>query len=250
MTKTCPVCSKEYTADPKRLKFGRQTTCSRKCSYRMRAMGKSTQVQLTCAVCGKLHYKSPSKIKSKVSCCSKKCKGLAQTLGLILHRVTKKYVYTEESKARLIESVRRPKGKRVFHPLVCLNCGKPFEDRWWGRARKSGMTFCSLECCNEYRRGDKNPAWRGGHPDYYGSNWRSVRREVRERDNYTCQRCNKNPSRLPDVHHLKPIGTFETPEDGNYPENLVSLCHPCHMYVEWNGVDFEWPKQVPGLTGP
>jgi len=250
MNKTCPVCNKEYTADPKRLKFGRQTTCSRKCSYRMRSLRKLVQIELTCAVCGKTYSRSPSRIKSEVSCCSKECKGKAQTLGLIPHIVTKSYTYTEESKARLIEAVRRPKGKRSSHPLVCFNCGDKFEDRWWGKTRKSGLTFCSLKCCNEYRIGDKNPAWRGGHPEYYGSNWRSIRREVRARDKFTCQRCNQKPSRLPDVHHIIPVGAFDTPEEGNYPENLVSLCHPCHMYVEWNGLDFDWPKQLSEKIGP
>ncbi len=35
--RTCPVCSIEYYADPQRLKHGRQTTCSRFCSYKLRA---------------------------------------------------------------------------------------------------------------------------------------------------------------------------------------------------------------------
>jgi hypothetical protein len=33
----CPVCNKSYLADPGRLKHGRQTTCSRECSYAFRA---------------------------------------------------------------------------------------------------------------------------------------------------------------------------------------------------------------------
>ena len=32
----CPACSKEYEADPGRLKHGRQTSCSRECSYILR----------------------------------------------------------------------------------------------------------------------------------------------------------------------------------------------------------------------
>jgi hypothetical protein len=94
--------------------------------------------------------------------CSPDCKYQAERLGLVPHEISKKYTYTEESKARLLEAARRPKGKRVFHP--------------------------------------------------------------------------------PDVHHIKPIGSFSRPELGNTPDNLVSLCHPCHMLVEWNGMDFVWPK--------
>lgn len=244
MERTCPVCGTLYEADPQRLKFGRQTTCSKKCSYSFRSQKLITSEKITCANCGKTFTRCPSHIRSKhkLHYCSPECKYQAERIGLIPHEISKKYTYTEESKARLIEAARRPKGKRVFHPLTCLNCGKDFEDPWWGRARKSGMTFCSLTCCNLYRRGDKNPAWRGGHPEYYGPNWRSIRRAVRERDNYTYQRCGKKEKRAPDVHHIQPIGSFPKPELGNTPDNLVSLCHPCHMLVEWNGMDFSWPK--------
>lgn len=44
MTKTihriCPVCNTKYTAEAIRLKFGRQTTCSRRCSYDLRNRNK------------------------------------------------------------------------------------------------------------------------------------------------------------------------------------------------------------------
>ncbi|OGB20608.1 MAG: hypothetical protein A3I66_22850 [Burkholderiales bacterium RIFCSPLOWO2_02_FULL_57_36] len=33
---TCPVCGNNYFADPVRLKHGRQSTCSRACSYKLR----------------------------------------------------------------------------------------------------------------------------------------------------------------------------------------------------------------------
>ena len=49
----------------------------------------------------------------------------------------------------------------------------------------------------------------------------------------------------PDVHHIQPVGTFEDPEKANFLANVVSLCHPCHMYVEWHGLDFDWPPVQP-----
>jgi predicted HNH restriction endonuclease len=44
--------------------------------------------------------------------------------------------------------------------------------------------------------------------------------------------------RAPDVHHIKAIGSFATTEEANHLGNLVCLCHSCHMYVEWHGMDF------------
>ncbi len=33
----CPVCGATYLAEPARLRHGRQSTCSRACSYKLRA---------------------------------------------------------------------------------------------------------------------------------------------------------------------------------------------------------------------
>jgi 5-methylcytosine-specific restriction endonuclease McrA len=86
-----------------------------------------------------------------------------------------------------------------------------------------------------------NHFWRGGHEKYYGPTWQSARRAARERDDFTCRRCGKvmkPPHRLPDVHHIKPFKTFTNSEEANVLDNLISLCHRCHGYVEWNGIDF------------
>lgn len=37
ISRTCPVCGTSYLADLQRLKHGRQSTCSRDCSYKLRA---------------------------------------------------------------------------------------------------------------------------------------------------------------------------------------------------------------------
>ena len=175
----------------------------------------------------------PSAKKSKHGhdFCSRACHYKGRGMGLVKRVVTTPYTYTEESKARLREASSKPKGQRAFHPTLCLHCGKTFDDPNDGRRRKSGLTFCSLACCNSYRKGDKSP------------DWRPLQRAVRERDEYTCQRCGTKPDgRDPDVHHIRPVSSFENVNDANTPENLVTLCHPCHMYVEWNGMDFTWPR--------
>jgi 5-methylcytosine-specific restriction endonuclease McrA len=55
--------------------------------------------------------------------------------------------------------------------------------------------------------------------------WKRLRREIRKRDDYTCQECGKRQAsgkRAYHVHHI------------NYdlndlrPENLITLCRPCH----------------------
>lgn len=237
----CPVCASRYLADPKRLKRGRQTTCSRACSYKRRNLQKVRSAHdKPCPVCGHSVLRSASKLKSKHGSvfCSRNCHYKGRSLGLTKRIVTKPYTYTPEGKAALLAASRKPKGKRRHHYLTCLNCLKVFDDLNRGRKRRSGMIFCSLSCCNAYRKGASNPSWRGGHPEYYGPDWRKVRREVRERDGHMCLRCGAATQKWPDVHHIVPVSSFENPNDAHFLDNVVSLCHPCHMFVEWRGIDF------------
>ncbi len=75
----------------------------------------------------------------------------------------------------------------------------------------------------------------------YGSNWQRERQRAVERDRYRCQDCgmkqrehvDKYGKRL-DVHHIIPISEFETPENANFPENLITLCRECHE--KWSGL--------------
>lgn len=71
----CPVCGIIYNADPTRLKHGRQTTCSRVCSYKLRARNKQNGSEQTCPVCGKVFYRTLSQVKAKhgIACCSNEC---------------------------------------------------------------------------------------------------------------------------------------------------------------------------------
>jgi hypothetical protein len=170
--------------------------------------------------------------------CSRPCHYAGRSRGLTSREVTRPYTYTPESKAALIAASRKPKGKRTKRMITCCHCGTVKHDPSYGRKRLSGLAFCSLACCNAYRVGENNPAWRGGYVGYYGPSWRPARRAARERDSHQCRRCGRKLGRRPDVHHIQPFNTFASHEEANRVENLVSLCHSCHMYVEWRGIDF------------
>lgn len=89
--------------------------------------------------------------------------------------------------------------------------------------------------------GDANPNWAGGYENYYGSNWNRKRSEALERDSFECLVCGMVPeehhdryNRGLDVHHIRPVQTFDEPEDANTLDNLVTLCDRCHK--RWEGV--------------
>ncbi len=75
---------------------------------------------------------------------------------------------------------------------------------------------------------------------YYGSNWRSRREEIIQRDNYACRICKINRNETPrdlHVHHIRPAHEFVSTESVDYdsmnqPSNLITLCSGCHRTYE------------------
>ena len=66
--------------------------------------------------------------------------------------------------------------------------------------------------------------------------WKEIREKVFERDNHTCQICNKdNIEAKLIIHHIDEEdtgGTIGGPwNKNNKLENLVTLCHGCHVSV-------------------
>lgn len=62
---------------------------------------------------------------------------------------------------------------------------------------------------------------------YKSPKWIALARQIRKRDNFTCQRCGKNgPNDGGElhVHHIKPRGIGGS----NDPSNLITLCSDCH----------------------
>lgn len=89
---------------------------------------------------------------------------------------------------------------------------------------------------NDPPSGPDHYAWKE-NPDSidYGNNWSTQRKAARDRDDDTCQICGKETNgRHLDVHHIRPIKSFDSPEDANTLDNLITLCRKCHR--EWEGI--------------
>jgi hypothetical protein len=75
------------------------------------------------------------------------------------------------------------------------------------------------------RTGEKNHAWRGGlsYAPYTSSWTPALRRFIRERDKYTCQRCGEEQGDIAhDVHHI------DYDKKNCIHQNLITLCKRCH----------------------
>jgi G:T-mismatch repair DNA endonuclease (very short patch repair protein) len=97
----CPVCGVVYQADPARLKWGRQTTCSRVCSYRLRAHGLENKTRVVCATCGREFDRAVSHVKGKHGgqFCSRACHYAGRATGVTRRVVTTPYTVTETGRA-------------------------------------------------------------------------------------------------------------------------------------------------------
>lgn len=113
--RNCPICNVAYYAESTRLKFGRQTTCSRACSYILRGKNIQNNVALECATCGKKFNRAVSCVKGKhdSNFCSSACHYLGRSTGKSLRVVTKPYNVTEEGRAGWREGAKKTRKLRI-----------------------------------------------------------------------------------------------------------------------------------------
>lgn len=153
--------------------------------------------------------------------CSKKCYSQAQKLGL--HKNALGYKHTEETKKHLSEihtgkkapwTRERLLGKPPIYTPFILGC-KP-----WNK----GIKYLQIT-------GDRHPNWKGGckNRDRGTFEYKFWKNECFERDNYTCQICNKRGGYL-EVHHIKSWKDY--PELRYDVNNGQTLCKTCHGVVD------------------
>lgn len=74
--------------------------------------------------------------------------------------------------------------------------------------------------------------WRND-PINYGPDWDSKTSQVRMRDGYRCQICGiEEVNRTHDVHHIAPFRSYDSSEQANRLDNLVTVCPSCHNKAE------------------
>ena len=96
-------------------------------------------------------------------------------------------------------------------------------------ARARGPETCRR--MSEAKRGERHPNWRGGlaKREYTGDWTATLRRNIRERDRYTCRLCDTQQQDVAlDVHHV------DYNKAHHDPLNLVTLCRRCHQRTGFN----------------
>jgi len=168
----CKICQKEFEVTRSIFKRGSTKYCSVKCY----GISRRKILFRGCKICNNIFKIRPSQVKKGFGLyCSSKCAHIALKKG--------KFKY-------------------------CEVCNKKF---WIRTSKINKRKHCSRECYSlamSKNTGERNPNWKGGikslsliirNLDEYAK-WR---KEVFERDSYTCQDCGKDKSGHLEVHHEK-----------------------------------------------
>jgi len=109
------------------------------------------------------------------------------------------------------------------------------------KAKKGKIPYIASEQTKELfklsKMGSKNPNWRGGITAEYkrireSAKYRNWRKQVFERDSYTCQECGDRTGHNLEVHHIK--SRKEYPDLVFDLDNGITLCKKCHkMTSTW-----------------
>ena len=87
-------------------------------------------------------------------------------------------------------------------------------------------------------KGKNNPNWKGGIAIVkYPAEYFQRRDIIKERDNFTCQKCLVTTKQL-DVHHI------DYNKKNNNIFNLITLCHTCNNNCNSNRKYQEWQWKV------
>lgn len=135
--------------------------------------------------------------------------------------------------------------------LHCEDCGKPLKTIPWGK-QNAKVKYCPL--CKSKR--ERSGHWKGGTTpqrikEYTANKYKEFVKAVLQRDNYTCQECNRKSGdgrtlKL-HVHHIKPYA--ENPELRFEISNGITFCDECHWdtlrnHKRLNRVDKELNKRI------
>jgi 5-methylcytosine-specific restriction endonuclease McrA len=98
-------------------------------------------------------------------------------------------------------------------------------------AKKRRATIETKLKMSEAHKGSKCNLWKGGLSKCpYTEDWtRTLKRAIRERDNYICKICGEQQGKTThDVHHI------DYDKKNCDPKNLITLCHSCHSKTTFN----------------
>lgn len=192
--RTCPQCGNTFAANLYLIRYGEKhgRVAARCCSAKCRA-----------------DYRRNPARRHMVTCvrCSKQFDDWANRV------LTRKYCSKECARTRA-----EPAGK------TCLVCGIAYTVI---PSHSAESKTCSRKCAAVRTAIRQRKSGKEERTRLCTKRWKSIRRQVLERDAYRCTECGIDRGRI-HVHHKVP---WRDSRDDSL-ENLITLCNSCHMTAE------------------
>lgn len=129
---------------------------------------------------------------------------------------------------------------RTVFRILCDDCGEIFRNDEY-------RDVCDA-CRDPPDEADERTykGYKDRYTSYYGTDWRTIRDRVLDRDDHACRNCGMTDDEHRErddlfggglhIHHKTPAKDFNDRDEANDLSNLIALCAECHRDVE-NGVD-------------
>ena len=161
------------------------------CSYNCSHTSRRKRTTHTCPVCNKIFERQNWNISAKY--CSYKCKHKSQSSNIIL--------------------------------IKCNNCNKEFKRK---EHKINKHNFCSHFCQIEFNRGSNHYEYKEFlHDKNIKLALKQWAKFIKERDNYTCQKCGDDNKKILEAHHII-CRSIDINKQFEY-NNGITLCLSCHL---------------------
>lgn len=239
LTKRCLQCEEEFHVG-KKSKYDTAKFCSRECKGLYSSKhhtgengfayknGNRTLEKTTCKYCDKEIYKEKQHLNRwENNFCNSKCWG--------------KYQQEHTPKGE-----ENPQYSQVT--VICEWCEKEYKTY---KSTKNKTRFCSKQCRNDWQSymmsGENHHNWQGGIAEQRSLDWvsreyKKWRKQVFERDNYTCQLCGDNTGGNLNAHHIKSYKDY--PKLRRELTNGITLCERCHIEVHRKNIKLDIQSEL------
>lgn len=118
----------------------------------------------------------------------------------------------------------KPCSEETKKKLSKIHKGKSYHNKGFQKGHPTFVAPETYKKIGEYfkkigHRPHTNGNWKGGKIDY-------LKKKAKERDNFTCKKCNFSDKEIMQVDHKKPKSLF--PDLYEVLDNLITLCPNCH----------------------
>lgn len=242
---TCQVCQRAF----RRNCMPRVVETVKYCSRRCKGIARRKPLEsATCPICGTEFGREAGTSEHK-TCGKRACRNAlmaqskrGQTRQIVTDAFRQKMREIRLALAHTGDKASNWKGGPVTR--TCEQCHQAFTGaRYYVTARR----FCSMACYQNWKRSvSKRPEYRRilarVHHKIHDKAFDKIAHFIRERDNHTCQNCQKHQTKPAlHVHHIIPARWYLIPDDAHNAHNLISLCGTCHIKIEMGHIPCPMP---------